>query len=352
MTKEAKNTFAYPFPPGETRPWSLGLTKRVALELSSFLRRRVSPRPNPATLNPISPAGFRPLDDADMPVVFMAHNDRRYLRSFFKHYRGIGATRFICVDDRSDDGTREFLLAQPDADVFESNVRFAEAARGKAWREMLFDLYGYDRWYVNVDSDEYFIYETIDSEPVRAFAERLQRGGVLRIPAVMIDTYPEGPLEDARFDGGDDTMPWEVATHFDGAGYTGGLGRKGLQIRGGFRPRLFQLFAELVKYPLIYWDRLCSMGRTIHFPLPAKHAFHPAVGCLIHCKVFSDLTDQIRSNIANGQHWRGGEHYREWLRRIDEGGLPGFKYEHSIAYRGPRDLIDRGFILPLRDRAA
>ena len=63
-----------------------------------------------------SVAPVKPLSSEDMPLVFVTHNDLTILPFFLRHYRKLGVTRFICVDDISQDGTRDYLSAQPNVD--------------------------------------------------------------------------------------------------------------------------------------------------------------------------------------------------------------------------------------------
>jgi hypothetical protein len=63
----------------------------------------------------------------DFPLIVITHNDMRLIASFFQHYRSMGVTRFICLDDASTDGTADFILEQPDTELFTSNVRYKDA---------------------------------------------------------------------------------------------------------------------------------------------------------------------------------------------------------------------------------
>lgn len=341
-----QKSFQYPVAAGEP-PWKVGWSHRIALEAKYRFRKPCSRRTSTVTLTPLR--GFpRPLADDDFPLLFLVRDDLRLMPSFFKHYRAMGVTRFICVDDRSTDGSTEFLVEQRDADVYRSNVRYKDAARGKIWRELLFDSYGCDRWYLNVDSDEYFVYESLGRETVAAFAQRLLEQQIRRMPATLLDLYPASNLCDAEFNGGDDAMPWHVATHFDGAGYTGSFHDKGLTVRGGVRQRLTaQTEADLIKYPLIYWDRHCSLGKSIHKPLPGKYNFAPVMSCLLHCKIFSDFRERVAKLAAEGQHFYGSQHYQRLEEMLSNHQAINFLCEHSIPYCGPHDLISRGFLLPL-----
>ena len=339
--------FCYPFTPGTTPPWTPGLLHRIELACQYHFRQVQSPRPNEIQLTTVNGRQVQPLSEDDMPLVFLSHNERRLMPAFFKHYRSMGVTRFICVDDRSTDGTREYLQEQEDTDLFESDVRYREAARKKTWREKLFHLYGYDRWYLNVDSDEFFVFDKLENESVGEFAKRLLENRIRRLPAPMIDLYPITSLCEAVFDGCDETMPWEVATHFDTDGYLVTLQSKGISIFGGARARMFGANCELAKYPLIYWNRRCSLGKSIHRPLPGIFNFAPAMGCLLHFKVFSDLREKTRIAAESGQYFRGGDFYRNAQQHLDARADIHFEYERSAAYSGPQDLIERGFILPL-----
>jgi len=347
MVTMRSKTYRYPFPPGTTCPWKLTVPHWIELAYKSRFRVKKSPRPNSIRLTMVNGRSPRPLAEGDMPLIFLCCNERRFLPSFFEHYRLMGVTRFICVDDRSTDGAREYLLEQADTDVFESDVRYADAAHGGTWREILFHLYGYDRWYLNVDADEYLVFEGLGRDPIRVFVDRLFDAGIRRLPAPMIELYPITPLEEAVFDGQDERMPWEVAGHFDGDGYTISPRNMGLYFTGGVRTRVFGANGRLMKYPLIYWNHRCSLRSSIHRPLPGILNFAPVMGCTLHFKIFSDFRESTRTAAAKGQHHNDSAYYRELQQRLDSASEIRFEYEHSLPYRGPQDLIERGFMLPL-----
>lgn len=286
----------------------------------------------------------RPLTGNDLPLVFLTHNDRRFVRSFLAHYRALGVTRFICVDDASTDGTREALLAEPDVDVFGSTVRYRDARRGRIWRELLFALYGSDRWYLNVDSDEYLIYDDCDRRPLRDLVAALDRMGIERCPAPMLDAYPAGAISAAAFDGQDETMPWQVANMVDGSGYRLTKQRRALSLEGGMRERVFGGSLELIKYPLIYWRRDYSMGVSIHQPLPYRHNFAPIFASLLHFKFFSDAPDMARKAVADKQYYDNAAAYGVIMEKLGNDGDISLASPASFVYRDPADLVTRGFM--------
>lgn len=51
------------------------------------------------------------------PLTGILHNEMHFLPAFLPHYRKLGVDRFFFIDDRSDDGTLEFLALQDDVVV-------------------------------------------------------------------------------------------------------------------------------------------------------------------------------------------------------------------------------------------
>jgi hypothetical protein len=341
------SSFAYPMTGERPPPWSMSrasqLVNRAKRDLS-FLSRRGTGQ---AQLYRKNSAAFRPLSIHDFPLIVTTHNDMRLLASFFKHYRSIGVTRFICVDDASTDTTPDFILDQPDAELFTSDVRYKDAERGKIWREKLLAMIGLDRWCLNVDSDEYFLYETFGKESIGDYTRRLESRGVKRVPAAMLDLYPIGDFSQAVFSGSGDKMPWEVATHFDGGGYTASAFNTGISVYGGVRSRVFRAHGELIKYPLVRWDRYCSLGRTIHRPRPSLYNFAPAMGALLHFKIFSDVREKASMAVNEGQHYKAAKIYRAVLNQLAALDGLDLSYHASIPFRGVDELLERGFMLAL-----
>ncbi|OBZ93359.1 hypothetical protein ADU59_22845 [Pararhizobium polonicum] len=313
-------------------------TRRVAS------RRRKDAGGERTGLSQLHPHDFRPLEKQDIPLVFITHNDLKFMRSLLQHYRKLGVTRFICVDDRSTDGTREFLCEQPDVDVWSADTRFKEAKRGRLWREALFARYGKQRWYVSIDSDEYLVYEQCYDKPLAELISHLESRDIRRFAAPMIDMYPGGSVDASRFDGNDAMMPWEVADCFDGEGYVIEKTKRFLSLFGGPRRRKFASELELMKYPLMFWDETCSTGVSIHQPLPFERNFYPISAVLLHFKFFADYREKTKDAVADQQYFGDAREYRRILAAIEKTGDLDFVYEGTVKYSSPQQLIERGFM--------
>ena len=325
-----------------------GILERAVTRYETYkLTARVRKRKRVIEMSCLRDGGDRPLGNDDIPLVFNTHNDRKLLPSFLAHYRNLGVSRFICVDDVSSDGTREYLLAQPDVDVWGSPLRYRDARRGREWREALFDHYGADRWYLNVDSDEFLIYQDCEDRPLSSLFRVMESRGEKRLAAPMLDMYPIGQLGSATLDSSDSLMPWEIADHFDRSGYEISYTKRAISITGGPRKRKFGHVLELVKYPVIFWDEQCSLGVSIHQPLPCERNFLAVSGVLLHFKFFSDYKEKIEAAVVDGQYFGAAAAYRKMLEDLQKTGEFDFTNEHSTRFSGSRQLLELGFITPI-----
>ncbi len=332
----------YPFkgsqPVGERSFWE---RLKTSCETRRITRRE---KRNVEGVDLVSVREVEPLTRDDVPLVFTTHNDARLLPFFLRHYRSLGITRFICVDDASSDATRELLLAEADTDLWTSSLRYREARRGRRWREALFRIYGLDRWYLNVDSDEFLVYDRCSEMNIRNLIRLCRDEGLKRLPAPMLDMYPSAGS--ALPDTGDG-MPWEFSSHFDGSGYELHTDKRGISIRGGPRNRRFGEQNELIKYPLIYWDENCFFGSSPHRPLPYGRNFAPLWGVLLHFKFFIDYKDKISEAARGKQHYNDAEHYRALMSELERIGTLDFNDEVSVAFQNAQQLVDLGFMTPM-----
>ncbi len=276
--------------------------------------------------------------------MFITHNDMAILPYFLRHYRALGVTRFICVDDVSGDGTRELLQDQADVDIWTSPIRFGQARRGRNWREHLFRRYGVGRWYLNVDSDELLLYDAWERVRLPALILELEARGEKRLPSPMLDMYP-GP--DSPQTVSESGVPWDYSNLFDGSGYSCSAERRGISIRGGPRRRRFGEENQLIKYPLIYWDDACCFGSSLHQPLPYGRNFGSTWGILLHFKFFTNYRDKIAEAAEGKQHYNNSEHYAAMMSELRNAGGIDLAGEVSMPFRNARQLVELGFMSPI-----
>ncbi|CCM74293.1 glycosyltransferase family 2 protein [Rhizobium mesoamericanum] len=330
----------YPFPPGAPN-LTRSFLDRLRTGYDTFRVTRRERRSRAETIiQPIRE--IRPLAATDVPLIFVTHNDIALLFAFIQHYRQLGVTRFICVDDVSTDGTREALLNEPDVDLWTSPVRFGEARRGRNWRESLFSRYGLDRWYLNVDSDEFLVYDDCFNQPLSSLIRMLEGQNLKRMAAPMLDMYPKLSEFDAMPSSVD--KPWQFSRYFDGDSYVARIKKRGVSVRGGPRGRKFGENNELIKYPLIYWDGACLFGSSLHQPLPYGRNFPSVWGAILHFKFFTNYKAKISEAVEGKQHFNSSEHYQKMMDVLHREGEIDFTYAKSICYEGPQQLVSRGYM--------
>ncbi len=325
----------------------LSLPQRLAIALRE---RRYRRRAKPVDGIVLTPAkAERPLSADDLALVCTVRNSASYLPAFLDHYRRLGVTRFVFVDDRSDDGTAELLAAQADVDLFTSNVTYGAAVYGRVWRDALFTRYGRGRWYLNVDADEFLVFPDSETRSLQSFIADLQDAGLKRCLAPMLDLYPDGPLREAVYDPARHRHPLEVSPLIDGEGYEIAAEKFTLAVRGGPRTRLFGNAIRLTKFPVIFVDEATQEnGASIHGPLPIVRNFAPVHGVLLHFKFSAASVEEFARLAGEGEHFGGGVFYAE----IAASGA--FNPDLSLAFPGSlrvgssADLVARGFMQDLR----
>jgi len=142
-------------------------------------------------------------DPEAMTLCAVGRNEMYFLPVFLEHYRKLGIEQFAILDDRSTDGTTEYLLSQPDVVVFESNYRYGDEVDLPAhivdtmlserilyvWRTIFYDRFAKNRWAVQVDLDE-FIHLPLGTT-FQDIARILDHEGSCLAHGVMLDVYPE-----------------------------------------------------------------------------------------------------------------------------------------------------------------
>lgn len=142
-------------------------------------------------------------DPEAMTLCAVGRNEMYFLPAFLEHYRKLGIEQFAILNDRSTDGTTEYLLSQPDVVVFESNYRYGDEVdlptdiadkmlAGRilyVWRTIFYDRFAKNRWAVQVDLDE-FIHLPL-GKTFQDIAQMLDDVGSSLAYGVMLDVYPE-----------------------------------------------------------------------------------------------------------------------------------------------------------------
>lgn len=284
----------------------------------------------------------------DILLMSVVRNEKIRLPFFLEYYRKLGIDHFLFVDNHSDDGSFEFLRAQPDVSVWRTRTSYKRAGFGLDWSNYLLRKYAHKHWVLTVDPDEFFIYPFCDTRPIRALTDWLDGSAVRSFGTMLIDMYPQGPVEDEPYREGQD--PFEIARWFDAGNYmiTKNPEYKNLWIQGGARARVFfgdnpSKAPALNKIPLVKWDRRYVYVSSTHSLLPRglnqvydEWGGEKTSGALLHAKLIDTLGDKAREELQRGQHYRGSGEYKAYAQQLDE--KPVFWCDFSETYINWRQL--------------
>ncbi|MDA7963736.1 glycosyltransferase family 2 protein [Ruegeria sp.] len=284
----------------------------------------------------------------DVLLVSVMRNEKIRLPYFLSYYRKLGVRHFLIIDNNSDDGTGEYLAAQPDVSLWHATASYKAAAFGVDWTNYLLRTYAHDHWVLTVDPDEFFVYPFCDTRPINALTDWLDITGVRNFGTMLIDMYPEGPIEEAKYQPGQD--PFEIAPWFDPGNYV--ISRNptygNLWIQGGPRARVFfqdnpAKAPALNKIPLVKWHRRYAYVSSTHSLLPRglnlvydEDGGEKASGVLLHAKLIDTLGDKAREEMQRGEHFRASGEYRAYAEQLQD--RPVFWNAWSEKYLNWRQL--------------
>ena len=345
-------------------------------------------------MSSVQPLRERPVPEAGVLCVALAHNEAPRVEDFLRHHRALGVAHFLMVDDGSTDGTTELLEAQADVTLFvPQGTNYKD--HKILWRTDMLDRHAPGRWVLAPDLDELFVYPHCDTQSLSSLCAHLDQEGAEALFAPMVEMYADAPLDQPVYRPGASMLA--AYPYFDGDGYR--LVRPSashlkryptppLDLHGGPRERLFYGFAPhalgwpsgwvlehlaharrsmkpsfagragntlarfvlrrktpqpplvMSKIALVKWRsglRFAGGPHSISERLPLSEVW----GALLHFK-FMDLPGEATYRIARGQHAKGAAHYKQL---VATGGFDRSPmYEGSRRYGSWRDLLDCGLL--------
>ena len=147
-----------------------------------------------------------PVAPGEIRAFARCRNERLRLPAFLRHYRALGVNRFFIVDNGSSDGTVDYLTEQPDVHLFQTSNRYGQAGSGIEWMNALLTRFGTGMWCVTVDIDELLVYPGSEQVPLRTLTNYLDQRGVEALACMMLDMYPDRPLNATAYVAGDDPL--------------------------------------------------------------------------------------------------------------------------------------------------
>ncbi len=290
----------------------------------------------------------------DILVAATMRNELVRLPYFLDHYRKLGVDHFLIVDNGSDDGTREYLTAQPDVSVWVTRHSYKLSRFGVDWLTWLQIRHAHGHWCLTVDADELLVYPYCDTRPLPALTGWLDGAEIRSFGALMLDMYPKGSLGAQQYTAGQD--PFEILSWFDGGNYM--IQKQNLLqrlwVQGGVRTRKF--FADrperaptLSKIPLVKWDRRFAYVSSTHSLLPRRlnqvydeTGGERASGVLLHTKFLDDIIGKAQEEKQRRQHFANSTLYDDYYDNLMQN--PDLWCDKSSRYVSWRQLEAMGLM--------
>jgi hypothetical protein len=304
-------------------------------------------------------------------------NEILRLPRFFQHYRSIGVARFFVTDNGSTDGSKEFLLAQPDCHVFVTSNSYAESMYGAEWQNALLNEYGVDRWCLLVDADEWLVYPGYERKSILDLAVYLDQTNVQGMFSFLLDMYGPGPIAESvavpERSSFDDCRYFDSQYSWHRRFYIPGIEPPRFpeyNVVGGPRLRLF--YPNLRRY--YYLIRAAWRARDwLRYPLPAALKPPPALtkvplvrwlpgtrfrdshrttpinlsdvtGVLLHFKFLRDFYERISTEASRKEHWDGAAEHARYLAKLKVDPSLSLYYAGSVEYQGSEQLLRLGLL--------
>jgi hypothetical protein len=270
-------------------------------------------------------------------------NEKERIVEFIKYYRNIGIKQFAILDDQSDDGTREYLLEQPDVDVFSCDKRFTLSIK-IAWINYFLSLYGHNRWYLVVDIDELFVYHNIEFKKIDAFISELQRNNIAACSGRLLDMYSFNDSAHTNTPAEMGNSLYKDFVYFDKNGYDIENNLFTIKITGGMRKRCFEIEPWLSKTPLFYFDRQ-TVYVNPHFLYPySKNYEYPGRVVLKHYKFLPDDLNRYREHIKDKNMYKGSKEVVAYVKKMEEG-ISFYSAEKSVKYENSSTLLKYNILI-------
>lgn len=271
----------------------------------------------------------------DPILLCIERNDLSKIKILLQHHRKIGVKKFIFIDNESDDGTIEFLEKQKDVDLYICHTKY-KTLNKEGWANRILAHYGFDKWYLYVDSDELFIYDDCENKTIDKFIEELEKTKQKRVPALLTDMYSKENIfsktkEDADFRNkycyyDFDTYSLEKWSQYD-------------EFVGGPRKRLFGLNPILTKYPLFKLEK-GDIQALSHWQFPYKYNYNLKIkGALLHYKFLDSDLEKYIQIAKEGNYSSGSIEYKTYISTYNERKDISFFGEHSKKYTNSKEFF-------------
>ena len=281
--------------------------------------------------------------DKNKPIVILCvKNDIRRIQMLVDHYREMGIVKFAILDNESNDGTFEWMLDQPDIDLYRCSKQYETNVK-EGWINRLISYYGADRWYILTDSDELLVYQGMENNQISNLTLHLDILGVKRVKALTLDTYGKSLCIKESVNLRSDYRWIDSDSYYEVFGNAGSHRIK--RYIGGPRYRLMNSKITLDKHPLVYWEK-GTISDYAHYQFPHRLINDaPCMLGILHYKFINTDKQEYMKRASKGSSFAGkGTYYRQYMSFFDNQKHQSFMYEGSVEFTSSEVLKRIPFI--------
>ncbi|MCB8746892.1 glycosyltransferase family 2 protein [Rhodoferax sp. U2-2l] len=319
----------------------------------------------------------------DVRLFLVERNEITRLPYLLTYYRNLGVEQFFVVDDKSNDGSREYLLTQKDCRVFEPSNTFKESRAGVDWQNMLLDECGVGHWTLVADADELLAYPHMERIKLPELCRYLEEEGSLALFGFLLDMYPKDDLSTGVCV--PDKPFFEICPYFDADYIFRKISARTSQINelprirvvGGPRIRKFyprqkrvdfinrllntvaikigerltflkqdrpHYAPALIKMPLVKWATGVKRLSNHVILAPPGSKVSLITGAILHFKFFADFHEKAKNEVSRGVHFGGSLEYKRYLRHTQQNPGMVLFYPGSKKYADSSSLLTAGLI--------
>ncbi|WP_240377981.1 glycosyltransferase family 2 protein [Bacillus piscicola] len=280
-------------------------------------------------------------------LICVVKNDLERIKMLYKHHKNIGINHFVIIDNDSEDRTLEWLCEQTDIDVYLVKEKFTSLKK-YGWINRIISMYGFNNWYLYVDSDELFVYEDMENRNISSLIKYAKKNKLNRIGSIMLDMYSDKSV----FQTNNNTESIrDEYRFFDSDSYSKEYSYKGLELRGGARKRVMNESNNwegplLTKNPLFYL-RQGEIFESAHFIFPfEKNTFIGSA--LLHYKFLESDLNRYKKIAQEGNFAGGSIEYKHYISSFESNPNLNFMYDGSVEYVNSSSLKHVANIMDLK----
>ncbi|MGO4893896.1 glycosyltransferase family 2 protein [Flavobacterium sp. W21_SRS_FM6] len=264
---------------------------------------------------------------AEIRLFSIMKNECLRLPYFLQYYRALGVENFFILDNDSNDGTREYLLTQPDVNLFFTNESYIKQLN---WRLFLLNKYGQGHWCVTVDADDIYVYAHYEQKNLRDVIGYLEQNNYNAMKALWVDIYSNKPISQTNYKIGTDFF--DTCHYFDAN-----------CISESPNTRVFGWRTEFDKTPLIKYQKGMYIDKGFH-RVNGKVNYAKTTSVVFHFNFFSDFIKKTTREATRDVYFNGGAKYKKYKEVLDIKSDLTLYYQNSIAYKNSQQLIELGII--------